>query len=152
MRRTAEIVFGEPDSDEYLDLKNYEVNPHQCNLSVGLLTIQSMREVGMDYRPSAERVCVLTVNPATHGFKNMKKYGRMADEPNWKDKPSDVVEIHVWNKLLSPTNCVVLWKHFPTNHDSIRRLPQYAQVCVSICKNGHFGTDPLARNKPSNVA
>ena len=29
VRRTAEIVFGDPHSDEYLDLKNYKVNPHR---------------------------------------------------------------------------------------------------------------------------
>ena len=29
VRRTAEIVFGEPDNEEYLDLKNYKVNPHR---------------------------------------------------------------------------------------------------------------------------
>ena len=26
VRRTAEIVFGDPNSEEYLDLKNYKVN------------------------------------------------------------------------------------------------------------------------------
>ena len=30
VRRSAEIVFGEPDCEEYLDLKNYEVNPHRA--------------------------------------------------------------------------------------------------------------------------
>ena len=29
VRRTAEIVFGDSDSEEYLDLKNYKVNPHR---------------------------------------------------------------------------------------------------------------------------
>ncbi len=29
VRRTAEIVFGDPHSDEYLDLKNYDVNPQR---------------------------------------------------------------------------------------------------------------------------
>ena len=29
VRRTAEIVFGDPDSEEYLDLKNYKENPHR---------------------------------------------------------------------------------------------------------------------------
>ena len=29
VRRTAEIVFGDPHNEEYLDLKNYKVNPHR---------------------------------------------------------------------------------------------------------------------------
>lgn len=30
VRRTAEIAFGDPKSDEYIDLKNYDVNPHRA--------------------------------------------------------------------------------------------------------------------------
>ena len=29
MLEEHEIVFGEPDNEEYLDLKNYKVNPHR---------------------------------------------------------------------------------------------------------------------------
>jgi hypothetical protein len=29
VRRTAEIVFGNPYDEEYLDLKNYEANPNR---------------------------------------------------------------------------------------------------------------------------
>ena len=65
VRRTAEIVFGEPDSDEYLDLKNYEVNPHRA--TYGWTSNNSIyAEVGMDYRPSAERVRIN--GEPTHGF------------------------------------------------------------------------------------
>ena len=55
VRRTAEIVFGEPDSEEYLDLKNYEVNPHRAEY--GWTSNNSIfAEVGMNYEPAAERV------------------------------------------------------------------------------------------------
>ncbi len=43
LRRTAEIAFGDPDSDEYIDLKNYTKNPQRAaygwtsNNSVGVL-------------------------------------------------------------------------------------------------------------------
>jgi hypothetical protein len=30
VRRTAEIAFGDPTSLEYIDLKNYAVNPHRA--------------------------------------------------------------------------------------------------------------------------
>ena len=29
VRRTAEIVFGDPQSEEYINLKNYKKNPHR---------------------------------------------------------------------------------------------------------------------------
>ena len=38
VRRTAEIVFGDPFNEEYLDLKNYKVNHIETNM-VGHLTI-----------------------------------------------------------------------------------------------------------------
>lgn len=29
VRQTAEIAFGDPASEEYIDLKNYDKNPHR---------------------------------------------------------------------------------------------------------------------------
>jgi hypothetical protein len=31
VRRTAEIAFGDPDSEEYIDLKDYDKNPHRAS-------------------------------------------------------------------------------------------------------------------------
>ena len=48
VRRTAEIVFGDPHSEEYLDLKNYKVNPHRE--TYGWTSNNSIfAELGMDY-------------------------------------------------------------------------------------------------------
>ena len=55
VRRTAEIVFGDPTNDEYLDLKNYDVNPHREEF--GWTSNNSVfAELGMDYGPVCERV------------------------------------------------------------------------------------------------
>ena len=55
VRRTAEIVFGDPDSEEYLDLKNYEVNPHRDQY--GWTSNNSIfAELGMDYTEACKRV------------------------------------------------------------------------------------------------
>ena len=49
VRRTAEIVFGDPNSEEYLDLKNYKVNPHRDQF--GWTSNNSIfAELGMDYK------------------------------------------------------------------------------------------------------
>ena len=48
VRRTAEIVFGDPHSEEYLDLKNYQVNQHREQY--GWTSNNSIfAELGMDY-------------------------------------------------------------------------------------------------------
>ena len=55
VRRTAEIVFGNPHSEEYLDLKNYKVNPHRE--TYGWTSNNSIfAELGMDYTAAAERI------------------------------------------------------------------------------------------------
>ena len=55
VRRTAEIVFGDPNSDEYLDLKNYKVNPHRDQF--GWTSNNSVfAELGMDYTEIAKRI------------------------------------------------------------------------------------------------
>ena len=55
VRRTAEIVFGDPDNEEYLDLKNYKVNPHRDQY--GWTSNNSIfAELGMDYTEVCRRI------------------------------------------------------------------------------------------------
>ena len=62
VRRTAEIVFGEPDNEEYLDLKNYKVNPHRDQY--GWTSNNSVfAELGMDYTEAS----MIMGNLVSHG-------------------------------------------------------------------------------------
>ena len=94
-RQTAEIAFGPPDSAEYVDLKNYDVNPHRqsfgwtSNNSVPRARIQMETahgkaqvfcELGQDYGPLCERVRQ-NGEPGFAWLHNMRAYGRMADPP-----------------------------------------------------------------------
>ena len=75
VRRTAEIVFGDPKSEEYLNLKNYKVNPHREQY--GWTSNNSVfAELGMDYTDICERI---TDNgePGVAWLDNMKGYSRM---------------------------------------------------------------------------
>lgn len=48
VRRTAEIAFGDPGSEEYIDLKNYEKNPERVGF--GWASNNSvLAKLGMDY-------------------------------------------------------------------------------------------------------
>ena len=75
VRRTAEIVFGDPDNEEYLDLKNYKVNPHRDQY--GWTSNNSIfAELGMDYTDVCKRI---TDNgePGFAWLDNMRHYSRM---------------------------------------------------------------------------
>jgi len=116
VRRTAEIVFGSPDSEEYLDLKNYEVNPHRAEY--GWTSNNSIfAELGMDYEPSAERVRY-NGEPGYAWLKNMKDYGRMADAPDFKDHRAKGGNPCLEQTLESYELCCLV-ETFPNNHESL---------------------------------
>ena len=83
VRRTAEIAFGDPGSEEYIDLKNYDKNPHRQHF--GWTSNNSVfASLGMDYAEICERVC----NNGEPGFawlENMQAYSRMNGKPDYKD-------------------------------------------------------------------
>ena len=116
VRRTAEIVFGEADNDEYLDLKNYEVNPHRE--TYGWTSNNSIyAEIGMDYKPSAERVKI-NGEPGYAWLKNMQDFGRMADEPDFKDHRAMGGNPCLEQTLESHELCCLV-ETFPNNHESL---------------------------------
>jgi hypothetical protein len=116
VRRTAEIVFGEPDNDEYLDLKNYEVNPHRAEY--GWTSNNSIfAELGMNYEPSAERVR-LNGEPGYAWLENMKNFGRMADAPDFKDHRAMGGNPCLEQTLESHELCCLV-ETFPNNHESL---------------------------------
>jgi len=83
VRRTAEIVFGEPDNEEYLDLKNYKVNPHRDQF--GWTSNNSVfAELGMDYSDVAKRI-VDNGEPGFAWLENMRHYSRMKNGGDNKD-------------------------------------------------------------------
>tara|TARA_B110000211_G_scaffold44984_1_gene47651 strand:+ start:2031 stop:4052 length:2022 start_codon:yes stop_codon:yes gene_type:complete len=117
VRRTAEIVFGEPDSEEYLDLKNYEVNPHRA--TYGWTSNNSIfATTGMDYEPAAERIRY-NGEPGFAWLDNMKAYGRMADKPNHKDHRAKGGNPCLEQTLESYELCCLV-ETFPTNHESLQ--------------------------------
>lgn len=83
VRRTAEIAFGDIDDEEYLNLKNYDINPERSEY--GWTSNNSIfAELGMDYTKAAERT-IDNGEPGYAWLENMKNYGRMEDKPNYKD-------------------------------------------------------------------
>jgi len=116
VRRTAEIVFGEPDSQEYLDLKNYEVNPHRAEY--GWTSNNSIfAELGMDYTEACERV-KLNGEPGFAWLENMQNYSRMNNGPDYKDHRVKGGNPCLEQSLESYELCCLV-ETFPNNHDSV---------------------------------
>ena len=116
VRRTAEIVFGEPDDEEYLDLKNYKVNPERE--TYGWTSNNSVyAKLGMDYGPVCDRIAI-NGEPGFAWLENMKHYGRMCDLKNGHDIRAAGGNPCLEQTLESYELCCLV-ETFPNNHDNL---------------------------------
>ena len=116
VRRTAEIVFGDPYDIEYIDLKNYKKNPEREMF--GWTSNNSIyAELGMDYSDASERI---TGNgePGFAWLENMKGYGRMKNGMDHKDHRAAGGNPCLEQTLESYELCCLV-ETFPSNHDSL---------------------------------
>ena len=114
VRRTAEIMFGDPSDDEFITLKQDEEalvdRRWASNNSI-------LAEVGMDYTDIAESIAV-NGEPGCIWLDNMRHYGRMSDPPNGKD-----LRVMGSNpcseQSLEDHELCCLVETFPAHHDDI---------------------------------
>jgi len=128
VRRTAEIVFGDPNSEEYLDLKNYKVNPHRDQY--GWTSNNSIfAELGMDYTEVAKRI-VDNGEPGLAWLDNMRKYSRMKNGGDDKDHRVMGGNPCLEQSLESYELCCLV-ETFPDNHTDLedyKRTLKYAYL------------------------
>jgi len=128
VRRTAEIVFGDMNSKEYLDLKNYEVNPQREEY--GWTSNNSIfAKVGMSYDSACERT-VFNGEPGFAWLENMRGYSRMNNGPDNKDARADGGNPCLEQTLESYELCCLV-ETFPFNHkdlDDYRRTLKFAYL------------------------
>jgi hypothetical protein len=128
VRRTAEIVFGDAHSEEYLDLKNYKVNPHREQY--GWTSNNSIfAELGMDYTEAAKRI-VDNGEPGFAWLENMRKYSRMKNGGDDKDHRAMGGNPCLEQTLESYELCCLV-ETFPDNHTDLedyKRTLKYAYL------------------------
>ena len=128
VRRTAEIVFGDPYDEEYLDLKNYEVNPNREQY--GWTSNNSIfAELGMDYTDVCKRI-VDNGEPGFAWLDNMRQFSRMQNGGDNKDHRVAGGNPCLEQSLESYELCCLV-ETFPSNHDSLedyQRTLKYAYL------------------------
>jgi len=121
VRRTAEIAFGDPESEEYIDLKDFDKNPQR--IDHGWTSNNSVfAELGMDY----SEICKRVINNGEPGFawlENMQKYGRMNGVPDNKDLKAMGGNPCLEQTLESYEMCCLV-ETFPFKHDSLEDFIQ----------------------------
>jgi ribonucleoside-triphosphate reductase (thioredoxin) len=128
VRRTAEIVFGDPKSEEYLDLKNYKKNPGREGY--GWTSNNSVfAEIGMDYSEAVKRINI-NGEPGFAWMENAKNYGRMCLPQDGKDHRAKGFN-PCGEQVLESYELCCLVETFPDNHDSLEdylRTLKYAYL------------------------
>ncbi len=142
VRRTAEIAFGAADDEDFLDLKNYDLNPWRE--SYGWTSNNSVfATLGMDYAPVAQRVA-RNGEPGFAWLDNMREYGRMADpatNSDWRVAGTNpCVE-----QSLESYECCNLVETFPANHDSLEDYERTLKFAYLYAKTVTLGTTPWSK-------
>jgi len=116
VRRTAEIVFGDSTSDEYINLKNYKKNPNRE--TYGWTSNNSIfAELGMDYTDAADRIND-NGEPGFAWLQNMQDYSRMKNGRDKKDHRVSGGNPCLEQSLESYELCCLV-ETFPTNHENL---------------------------------
>ena len=136
VRRTAEIVFGDPNSEEYLDLKNYKVNPHRDQF--GWTSNNSIfAELGMDYTEVSKRI-VDNGEPGLAWLDNMRHYSRMKNGGDDKDHRVMGGNPCLEQSLESYELCCLV-ETFPDNHDSLEDYKRTLKFAYLYAKTVTLG-------------
>lgn len=142
VHNTAEIVFGDATSEEYLNLKNYAKNPHRK--AYGWTSNNSVfAELGMDYEPAAQRVRD-NGEPGFAWLQNMRAYSRMGDRPDNKDKRVAGGNPCLEQSLESYEACCLV-ETFPARHESLDDFQRTLKFAFLYAKTVTLAPTPWAK-------
>ena len=136
VRRTAEIVFGDPTNEEYLDLKNYEVNSHR-ELYGWTSNNSIFAELGMEYNDVCKRI-VDNGEPGFAWLENMRGYSRLKNGKDNKDHRVAGGNPCLEQSLESYELCCLV-ETFPYNHDSLEDFKKTLKYAYLYAKTVTLG-------------
>lgn len=129
VRRSAEIMFGDSDDISFLDLKDPEKNLTELMSHRWASNNSIWAQVGQDYTQAANRTAK-NGEPGYMWLENARKYSRMIDPPDWKDKLAAGGNPCLEQTLESSELCCLV-ETYPANHESFeefRRTLKYAYL------------------------
>jgi adenosylcobalamin-dependent ribonucleoside-triphosphate reductase len=116
VRRSAEILFGDPKDKEFLTLKDPAKNAEYLNNHRWASNNSVFAAVGMDYSEASESL-IKNGEPGFFWLDNAKNYSRMGDAPDFKDEKVDGSNPCCEQSLESFELCC-LCETYPAHHDS----------------------------------
>eukprot|EP00906_Rhabdomonas_costata_P019904 RCo028955 len=131
IRRSAEIAFGDASSDEFLNLKNYEANPHRADY--GWTSNNSVFvKVGSDYTLAADRI-QKNGEPGFAWLENMQAFSRMNGKADHRD-----ASVRGGNPCLEQSlehmELCCLVETFPTRHETLEDFKETLRCALLYAK------------------
>ena len=114
VRRTAEIMFGDQDDTEFVDLKQDKEALYDRRWASNNSILAT---TGMDYKPFIDRIAS-NGEPGFIWLDQMRKYGRMKDPINNKDRRA-MGSNPCSEQTLEDHELCCLVETFPAHHDSL---------------------------------
>jgi ribonucleoside-triphosphate reductase len=149
--RTAEIALGEPNDDKFIELKNYNKYPERANF--GWVSNNSIfAELGMDYTKIVDNI-VGNGEPGLLWLENMRKYSRLIDPPDFRDRFVSGGNPCLEQSLESYEMCC-LAETFPNHHntldeyiDTLRYAFMYAKIVTLGSTHWQETNNVMSRNR-----
>lgn len=134
-RRSAELLLG-PQTDEYMDLKNYEVNPVRNEMGTGwgwMSNNSVLAEVGQSYTEPAARTAI-NGEPGYVWMDTTRAYGRLKDGKDDKDFRAAGYNPCAEQSLESYEMCTLV-ETYPTRHESADDYMKTLKVAYLYAKS-----------------
>ena len=140
IRRTAEIAFGDYDDQEFIDLKNYTINPDRVNH--GWVSNNSIfAKLGQDYSSITDNI-IANGEPGLAWLDNMRQYSRMNGIVDNKDYKVSGGNPCLEQSLESYEMCCLV-ETFPFRHDTIYEYLETLQYAHMYAKSVTLGVPKI---------
>lgn len=141
VRRTAEIILGSPYSEEFLNLKNYDVNPERA--MYGWTSNNSVKaDLGMNYSKVA-KLTQMNGEPGYFWLENAQEYGRMNNTKDFKDRRATGTNPCCEQTLESFEMCNLV-EVFPCKHDTEEDFNRTLKFAYLYAKSVTLGNSHFA--------
>lgn len=157
IRRTAEIMFGEPDNDEYLQLKDPSIHQEELMDRRWASNNSVFGTIGMDYSKTAP----LTAKNGEPGYiwlSNMQNFGRMKDGLNPVDYRAAGSNPCAEQTLESYELCCLV-ETYPVKHEdeldyynTLELAQEYAKTVTLIPTHNEKTNQVMMRNRRMGVS
>ncbi len=152
VRRSAEIMFGEPDDKEFLELKDPEKNREPLMHHRWASNNSIFATVGMDYSEVAERTAK-NGEPGYEWLDNAQKFSRMGKEPDFKDIRA-LGGNPCLEQTLEPYELCCLVETYPAKHktpeewiETLKYAYMYAKTVTLVPTHNKLTNAVMLRNR-----